>query len=89
MEKLLSEFKCSISSNEIFSLTKIHNVSSRVCLEMGTSSRVLMLDFLEKMVLWFLRKADSKTGFSGNVVRVKATKEILEIIRSVNPCMLF
>ncbi|XXG76379.1 hypothetical protein AAC387_Pa08g0743 [Persea americana] len=60
----------------------IHNVSSRVCLEMGTSSRVLMLDFLEKMVLWFLRKADSKTGFSGNVVRVKATKEILEIIRN-------
>lgn len=86
MEDLLSEFKCSISSNEVFFLTKIHDISCRVCFEMSASSRILLLDFLEKMVHWFLRKDDLKTGSSGNAVRVKAMKEILEIIRLALQC---
>ncbi|XP_058084805.1 uncharacterized protein LOC131232528 isoform X2 [Magnolia sinica] len=60
----------------------IHGISCRVCLEMKSSSWTTLLDFLEKMVEWFLCRADTKTVLSGNAARIKAVREILETIRN-------
>ncbi|XP_077233476.1 ARM repeat superfamily protein isoform X2 [Tasmannia lanceolata] len=59
----------------------IHDVSCRIRLEMNSSSWVVMFGFFEKMVQWSLC-TDTKTACSGNAARMKAIREILEILRN-------
>ncbi|KAK9122449.1 hypothetical protein Syun_020066 [Stephania yunnanensis] len=61
----------------------IHDVSYRVCLEMNSLSWSLMLDFLQKMLHFFLTKPSSSSSSSANAISVNVVMEILEILRRV------
>ncbi|PIN24647.1 hypothetical protein CDL12_02610 [Handroanthus impetiginosus] len=59
----------------------IHGITHGSSLEMNSTSWVLMLDFFERIVQFFLRKAKTESVLIGTVSEIKATKQCLESLK--------